>query len=171
MKKVIALIGVVLTGMLPCVSRAQADGSRRDEAFVNEAVRGGEMEVKLGELAEQVGSAAAVKEFGARMVKDHTRLNTELSSTAKSIGLEVPSTISTQQQAQYDQLAALTGRKFDTAYIQMMVKDHTTDLAAFQKEAKATQDAKLKGTVDGAIPVIEEHLSMAKNDSIKVAAR
>jgi hypothetical protein len=53
----------------------------------------------------------------------------------------------------------------------MMVKDHTTDLAAFQKEAKATQDAKLKGTVDGAIPVIEEHLSMAKNDSIKVAAR
>jgi predicted outer membrane protein len=91
MKKVIALIGVVLTGMLPCVSRAQTDGSRRDEAF--------------------------------------------------------------------------------TAYIQMMVKDHTTDLAAFQKEAKATQDAKLKGTVDGAIPVIEEHLSMAKNDSIKVAAR
>ena len=171
MKKVIVLIGVLLTGILPRVSMAETDGSRGDQAFVNEAARGGEMEVKLGQLAEHNGSASAVKEFGARMVKDHTRLNAELSATAKSVGLKVPDAISTQQQAQYDQLAALTGRKFDTAYIQMMVKDHTADLAAFQKEAKATQDAKLKGTVETAIPVIEEHLSMAKNDSIKVAAR
>jgi hypothetical protein len=29
----------------------------------------------------------------------------------------------------------------------------------------------LKTTVEAAIPVIEEHLSMAKNDSIKLAAR
>ena len=65
----------------------------------------------------------------------------------------------------------LTGAKFDTAYIQMMVKDHTGDLAAFQKEAKATQDAKLKGAVEAAIPVIEEHLKMAKNDSTKLASR
>ena len=53
----------------------------------------------------------------------------------------------------------------------MMVKDHTNDLAAFQKEATATQDAKLKGAVEAAIPVIEEHLKMAKNDSTKLAAR
>jgi predicted outer membrane protein len=53
----------------------------------------------------------------------------------------------------------------------MMVKDHTENLAAFQKEAKATRDAKLKGTVEAAIPVIEEHLKMAKNDTTKLAAR
>ena len=53
------------------------------------------MEVKLGQLAEHNGSASAVKEFGARMVKDHTRLNAELSATAKSVGLKVPDAIST----------------------------------------------------------------------------
>ena len=171
MKKVIVLIGAVVASVLPCVAMAQTDQSKGDQAFVNDAARGGEMEVKLGKLAEQDGSSAAVKEFGNRMVKDHTRLNAELSATAKSVGLTVPTKISAEQQATYDKLAMLKGTKFDTAYIDMMVKDHTQDLAAFQKEANVTKDAKLKGTVEAAIPVIEEHLKMAKGDSTKLAAR
>lgn len=171
MKKFVILIGAVLTGALPSAAMAQADHSSGDQAFVNDAARGGEMEVKLGQLAEQNGSSAAVKEFGSRMVKDHTRLNAELSATAKSVGLTVPNTISSEQQAEYNKLARLTGTKFDAGYIHMMVKDHTEDLAAFQKEAKATQDAKLKGAVEAAIPVIDGHLKMAKDDSTKLAAR
>ena len=171
MKKIIVLIGAVVAGILPCAAMAETDRSTGDQAFVNDAARGGEMEVKLGQLAEKNGSSAAVKEFCSRMVKDHTRLNAELSATAKSVGLTVSDTISSEQQAEYDKLAMLTGAKFDTAYMQTMVKDHIGDLAAFQKEAKATQDAKLKGAVEAAIPVIEEHLKMAKNDSTKLASR
>lgn len=171
MKKCIVLIGAVVAGVIPCAAMAKTDRSTTDQAFVNDAARGGEMEVKLGHLAEQNGSSAAVKEFGSRMVEDHTRLNAELSATAKSVDLTVPDTISSEQQAEYDKLAMVDGTKFDTAYIHMMVKDHTNDLAAFQKEATATQDAKLKGAVETAIPVIEEHLKMAKNDSTKLAAR
>ena len=167
MKKIIVLIGAVVAGILPCAAMAETDRSTGDQAFVNDAARGGEMEVRLGQLAEKNGSSAAIKEFGSRMVKDHTRLNAELSTTAKSVDLTVPDTISSEQKVEYDKLALLTGTKFDTAYIQMMVKDHTEDLTAFQKEAKATQNAKLKGAVEAAIPVIEEHLKMAKNDSTK----
>jgi len=96
MKKVIILFGAVVAGMLPSLTMAQTDQSTGDQAFVNEAARGGEMEVKLGQLAEQNGSFAAVKAFGSRMVKDHTRLNAELSATAKSVGLTVPDKISAE---------------------------------------------------------------------------
>jgi putative membrane protein len=125
---------------------------------------GGEFEVELGQLAEQKGAATAVKEFGSRMVKDHTRLNAEVSATAKSVGLTIPDTISSEQQAEYDKLAMAKGKKFDTQYINRMVQDHTEDLDDFQKEANATRDAKLKGAVEVAIPVIEEHLKMAKTN-------
>ena len=64
-----------MVGVLPCAAMAKTDRSTEDQAFVNDAARGGELEVKLGQLAKQNGSAAAVKEFGSRMVKDHTRLN------------------------------------------------------------------------------------------------
>src|ERR1700758_2276306 len=105
MKRVVVLIGVVLAGAFPCVTMARTVRATGDQAFVNDAARGGEMEVKLGQLAEQNGSSAAVKEFGSRMVKDHTRLNAELSATAKSVDLTVPSTISSEQQAEYNKLA------------------------------------------------------------------
>jgi putative membrane protein len=170
MKKFIVLIGAVAAGILPGAATAQTDRSTEDQAFVNDAARGGEMEVKLGQLAEENGSSAAVKEFGSRMVKDHTRLNAELGATAKSVGLTVPDAISSEQQAAYDRLALVKGTRFDTEYINTMVKDHTEDLAAFEKEAKATRDAKLQGAVQAAIPVIEEHLKMAKNDSKKLPA-
>ena len=168
MRRVLVLIGAAFISALPAAVAAQRDQSSQDQAFVNDAARGGQMEVKLGQLAEQNGSSSEVKEFGARMVKDHTRLNSELGAAAKSVGLTVPSTISAEQQAEYDKLAKLSGNQFDKAYIDLMVKVHTTDLAAFQKEEKSTQNATLKAAVSGAITVIEEHLKMAKSDSTKL---
>jgi predicted outer membrane protein len=49
-----------------------------------------------------------------------------------------------------------------------MVKDHTDDLAAFQKAESTTQDPTLKKAISGAIPVVQEHLSMAKSDAARV---
>jgi putative membrane protein len=124
----------------------------------------------LGRLAEQNASDANVKQFGARMVKDHTKLNSELGTVAKSIGLTVPTALSAEQQTEYAKLSKLSGTKFDKVYMDLMVKDHTGDLAAFQNEEAATQNPKLKRAVANAIPIIQEHLNMAKSDSTKLAA-
>jgi predicted outer membrane protein len=53
----------------------------------------------------------------------------------------------------------------------LMVKDHTNDLSAFQKEESTTQNPKLKKAIGNAIPVIQRHLNMAESDSAKLAAR
>ena len=171
MRKVIYVIGAALMGTLPVAIAAPMDQSTQDQTFVNEAARGGQMEVNLGQLAEKKASNPKVKQFGERMVKDHTRLNAELSSVAKSIGLNVPGTLSARQQAEYEKLAKLSGPAFDTSYMNLMVKDHTGDLAAFRKEETATQNQDLKATITKAIPVIQEHLDMARSDSSKLAAR
>src|SRR5262249_4257521 len=46
-----------------------------DKAFAKEAAAGGMAEVKLGQLAQDKGSSSAVKEFGKRMVDDHSKAN------------------------------------------------------------------------------------------------
>jgi putative membrane protein len=170
MKTVALLVNAALMSALPVAIAAPKNQSKQDQAFVDEAARGGKMEVDLGRLAEQNASDAEVKQFGARMVKDHTKLNTELGTVAKSIGLTVPTALSAEQQTEYAKLAKLSGAKFDKAYMDLMVKDHTSDLAAFQKEEAATQNQKLKGAVAKAIPIIQEHLNMAKSDSAKLGA-
>jgi putative membrane protein len=169
MKRFAIAIGCTLITVLP-VANAK-DSSSQDQAFVNEAARGGKMEVELGQLAERNGSSSDVKAFGAHMVKDHTRLNNELGSVATSIGLTVPADLSAEQKREYTKLSKVSGKSFDRQYIDLMVKDHTEDLAAFQKAESTVQDPKLKKAISSAIPVIQEHLHMAKSDAAKVAAR
>jgi predicted outer membrane protein len=84
MKTFVITIGCASLVSLP------AGTASKDQTFVDEASRGGKMEVELGQLAQRNASSSAVREFGARMVKDHTRLNNELGSVATSIGLTVP---------------------------------------------------------------------------------
>jgi putative membrane protein len=120
---------------------------------------------ELGQLAQRNASSSAVREFGARMVKDHARLNNELGSVATSIGLTVPTNLLSGQQSEYTKLSKLSGKKFDKEYMDLMVKDHVSDLSAFQKEESSTQDPKLRAAIATAIPVIREHLNMAKSDS------
>jgi putative membrane protein len=168
MKRLSIAIGCALMVGLPMANAAAKDQSPEDQTFVNEASRGGKMEVKLGQLAERNASSSEVKAFGAHMVKDHTRLNKELSSTATSIGLTVPAGLSEEQKSEYAKLSKLSGKNFDKEYIDLMVNDHTQDLAAFQKAESSTQDPKLKAAISGAIPVIQEHLNMVKADAAKM---
>jgi hypothetical protein len=84
MKTVAVVVGAALMGALPAAIAAPKDQSKQDQAFVDEAARGGKMEVDLGRLAEQNASDANVKQFGARMVKDHTKLNSELGSVLRT---------------------------------------------------------------------------------------
>jgi putative membrane protein len=170
MKTLVFAIACAVLGILPVANAASKDQSPQDQAFVNAAARGGKWEVELGKLAQQNAPSPDVKQFGAKMVTDHTKLNTELGSVATSIGLTVPTDLSPQQQAEYKRLSKLSGTKFDKAYMDLMVKAHTDDLAAFQQEEATTQNQKLKKAVANAILVVKEHLNMAKSDSAKLGS-
>jgi putative membrane protein len=171
MKTLALAIACAVLGTLPVANAASKDHSPQDQTFVNAAARGGKWEVELCKVAQQNASSPDVKEFGAKMVTDHTRLNTELGSVAAAIGLTVPTDLSPKQEAEYARLSKLSGTKFDKAYIDLMVKAHTGDLAAFRQEEAATQNQELKKAVASAILVVKEHLNMAKSDSAKLAAQ
>jgi putative membrane protein len=125
--------------------------SAKDKRFVNEAAKGGMMEVEWGKLAAQNGQHADVKKFGNRMVADHSKANDELKALAQKDGLQLPA-------------APSAGKwKNDKDYVDMMVKDHEKDLSEFQAEAKDGTDADLKKFADKTSKVVEKHLSMIKD--------
>ncbi len=99
-----------------------------DHHFATEAASGGLAEVKLGHLAEERGSNPAVKEFGKRMVTDHSKANDELKSVAMHENINLPSNPSSADQAEYDRLSKLSGKQFDDAYAKLMVRDHEKTL-------------------------------------------
>jgi putative membrane protein len=133
-----------------------------DAHFAKTAAQGGMAEVKLGQLAEEKGSNDTVKSFGKRMVEDHSKAGDKLKGVASRESITLPTDISAKDQATYDRLAKLNGAAFDRAYARDMVKDHETDVAAFQREANGGKDESLKGFASETLPTLQDHLKQAK---------
>src|SRR6202051_2133179 len=133
-----------------------------DAHFAKEAAQGGMAEVKLGQLAQEKGSSDSLKSFGKRMVDDHSKAGDKLKEVASRESITLPNDLSAKDQATYDRLAKLNGAAFDRAYARDMVKDHETDIAAFQKEASAGKDESLKSFASETLPTLQDHLKQAK---------
>src|SRR5262245_66540363 len=90
-------------------------GATDERTFLQSASNGGLAEVELGKLAEQRGSNAAVKGFGARMVKDHGAANKELETLAARKGVSFHSRIDREDETLSDSLSKLSDEAFDRA--------------------------------------------------------
>ena len=60
------------------------------EQFINQAALSGMKEVATGKIAKRKAQDKRVKDFGALMVDDHSKANTELMALAKSKSIKVP---------------------------------------------------------------------------------
>jgi len=140
-----------------------------DSQFVMEAAEGGQMEVELGQLAQQKASSDAVKQFGQRMAADHAKAGQELAQLAASKGVELSKQPSRKTQMEKDRLSKASGSAFDREYVKMMVQDHEKDVASFKRESQQAQDPDLKAWVTKAVPTLEDHLKSIKRIESQVA--
>ena len=140
--------------------------SSSDRTFMTKASQGGMAEVELGKLAATKATNQKVKDFGQRMVDDHSKANDQLKLIATNKGLSLPSDVSSMDRALIDRLSHLSGELFDKAYIRAMVDDHETDIAEFEKEANGGQDSDVKTFASSTLPTLKEHLDLA-NDAAK----
>jgi putative membrane protein len=148
-----------------------SEQSMQDRAFVHSALEGGMAEVQLGQLAAQKGTSPEVKQFGQKMVDDHTKLGDQMQKVAQQIGVREPKGLSKKDKELVAKLNTLSGPQFDDAYIKAMVKDHKKDLSDFQSEASNTQNAALKQVAQQGAQVIDGHLQtieqIAKSHDVK----
>jgi putative membrane protein len=145
-------------------SEATSDSAKSsaDESFAKKAAQGGMAEMKLGQLAEEKGSSPEVKNFGRRMVQDHSKANNELKGVTSKASIPLPNEMDKSDQATYDRLSKLSGDAFDRAYARDMVKDHSKDVSEFQKEAKNGKDESIKNFAAQTLPTLQNHLDEAR---------
>lgn len=139
-----------------------------DTTFAREAAEGGIAEVKFGQLAEEKGSSQEVKDFGKRMVTDHTKANDQLKADASKEKFTLPADMSKRDQIAYDRLSKLSGTAFDRAYARDMVRDHRADVAEFANESKNGKQEWTKDFALQTLPTLRDHLKQAEDMLHKV---
>lgn len=143
--------------------------SPSDRQFIKKAAEGGLAEVQLGQLATEKAASPEVKQFGQRMVDDHTKANDQLKQVASQKGVNVPEKLSAKDEATKARLEKLSGEAFDRAYMKDMVTDHTQDVTEFRTASKTAKDPDVKNFASQTLPTLEEHLKQAKDIAPKTA--
>jgi len=134
-----------------------------DTHFVKEAADGGLAEVELGKLAADKASSDAVKQFGQKMVDDHSKANDQLKQLASQKQIDLPQEPSAKHKAMMARLQKLSGADFDKAYVSEMLKDHQHDVSAFQQESSSAADPDIKNFASQTLPTLQEHLKQVQS--------
>ncbi len=126
-----------------------------------------------GALAATKGTAAAVREFGKRMARDHHTLRVQGAALAKKLNVTpaAPSDdpLPAVAQKEMETLnSTAKGKDFDKAYIDSEVDIHKAVLDLATKAAAQTQTAELKALIQKAAPVIQAHLTLAESIQSKM---
>jgi putative membrane protein len=136
--------------------------SAADRHFIQRAAEGNQAEVELGKLATEKGSSQDVKQFGQKMVDDHSKAKQELQQIASEKHVRLPDGLSAKNLGTKTHLQKLSGKQFDQAYMHNMVADHTKDVSEFQRETISAKDPEVKSYAQNTLPTLQDHLKMAK---------
>jgi putative membrane protein len=141
-----------------------------DADFAKQAAEDGLAGVKFGQLGQDKGSNDAVKEFGKRMVADHTQAMEQLKTIASQKDFKFPTDLNKHDQKTYDKLSQQSGDAFDKAFMKEMVKDDQDHVSMFQQQASNGQNGSIKNFATQTLPMLQEQLKMAKDTSKTVAS-
>ncbi|HXS76026.1 MAG TPA: DUF4142 domain-containing protein [Terracidiphilus sp.] len=165
MKRTLAVVCCIVLASLPLLGQKKATTGKAmtDQQFVDFAAQTDMVEANLGQLAADAASSQETKDYASTLVTDHTADYRELSAAAKQSSLNVPNAIDSEHNKMIDPFQKLKGAAFDRKYAHEMVAGHTKAIEIYKKEASDAQNDAIKSYAQTALPVLEKHLSSAKD--------
>jgi len=141
-------------------SKGDIDMNDKDRDFMKQAAYGNLAEVKAGQLASSKAMDNDVKMFGDMMVKDHQKAYDELKSLSSDMDMDIPDAPDQDHQNTYEHLQGLSGKKFDSEYVQAQLSDHKKTVTLFESETNNGQNQRVKDYANKYLPTLRKHLSM-----------
>jgi putative membrane protein len=170
-RKLILLAALACAAMVVPAGLALASGdhgqarhrhlSSQDREWLTSAIQGAKFEVLGGMTAVHHASSPAVKAFGKRMIRDHSREYRDLRAVAHRLGVPAPTRPDPEQRKSLWVLSHFWGGKFNCAYITDEYSDHVGDKAEAELEIAAGSNHVVKQNARQWLRVYEMHLSMA----------
>lgn len=129
------------------------------------------LEIDYGKLAQKRGSGA-VKRYGETLMKDHQKLDKDLTALAKKHGLSKipmhePETEAAQKEHQdakdtMARISKLEGAEFDREFLSVMVMDHEREIGKTENAITAARSPELASLLRNVKPVLQRHADSAR---------
>jgi putative membrane protein len=170
-------VTLALTAVLQAQSAAPAQApDLTDPEVAHVAVTANSIDIDAAKFAQTRTRNAAVKQFAATMITDHTAVNAQAAALATKLGV-TPADNAVSQSLQsgaaqaHSALESLQGGAFDRAYMDREVAYHQAVLDAIDKVLiPTTENAELKKLLVDVRPAIATHLEHAKQVRSQLSA-
>jgi putative membrane protein len=147
-------------------SKAEGSLSKGDQSILRQMAITNISEIEAAKLAQSKSKDEKVKTYAQQMIDDHTKAQGELEQLAQSKNVTLPKEPDAKHKAMAKKLSALEGEKFDKQYMaQGGVTDHRNAHGMLQKAEKTAKDPEVKALVTKMIPVVDQHLQTARQDT------
>jgi putative membrane protein len=125
-------------------------------------------EIAAGKLAQEKGTSPEIKDYGRKLVTDHTRADKDLLAAASKAGIKPNDSelaahdkeMMRVDKKKMDQIRRLNGSEFDKAFADEMSRDHE-HMISMLRDAKKQVSAPMRELVDSTIPMLQEHKDLA----------
>jgi len=151
------LPAAALAVVLSCGTAA----AKTNADFITDVIKGSNSEIALGNLAKQMGSSKAVRQFGQTLVTDHSKAKKSAMALAPKVKVVPTDDMKPEAQAEMEKLKTLSGPAFDQEFASYMVNDHQKDIAEFKQEAAMTSSP-VAAFAKKTLPTLQKHLKMAQ---------
>lgn len=145
-------------------SGATAKLSAADRKMMTELAQANMAEIEMSKLAQQQTKNPEVLAFAQKMIDDHTQASEQLKELAQSKGVTLPTEPDAKHQAMAKKLSKLSDEKFDKQYMANAGRaDHRKTANLLKRMQTKSQDPELKAFADKTLPIVEQHLNMARD--------
>jgi putative membrane protein len=144
------------------VAMADPDNPLFAPGFLAKAASGDLFEIESSQMALQMSTNPAVRNYANLLIADHTRMGQAMMAAARSAGIvPPPPAILPEQQALLGQLSS-AGPNFDVAFRDAQITAHQGALGLMQNYAASGDVPVLRTAAQQAIPTIQMHLAQAQ---------
>jgi putative membrane protein len=122
-----------------------------------------QMQIQMGQLAQDKGSARAVRDFGRRLIADHTQAEKMIGDYLRRYGLDVTTfATTTSQDPDHDLLATKSGLAFDQFFAAQVAIDHQKAIDLLETARNETADDDLMTLLDQLMTAERAHKRAAR---------
>jgi putative membrane protein len=134
--------------------------SAQDKEWIINTVKDGELEIAMGNLAQQKSSNNSIKSLAQKLVADHTSSNQQLEALGRKSGVALAAGGGAQPNPA---LSNLTGADFDRTWINEIVASHQKAISSFEQQMRNTRDNDLSSFINTTLPTLRAHLNDAQS--------
>ncbi len=159
-RKALVFLAAAAIGAFAGSAAAQSDAATTK--FLTDAIRNNIAEIKMGELGEQRGRGAGVRDFAGMLIEDHTQSLKKLNDLAKILGVIPPTEPSAQAIKHHEALSKLSGEEFDHAFANHMTMAHEQAIKDYTEQAQSAARPEVSALAKQTLPTLNKHLAAAQ---------